>query len=140
MGPAVNDLVAGHIETMFAAVGTVLPLIKEGKVRAIALTGGTRLTGLLDIPVIAETLPSFNHREWFGVLAPPRTPRATINVLSQAISDALRSANVEDRLRRSLLVPMGSLPEETAEFLESERQRWRAVVDARSNLVMPLKP
>jgi tripartite-type tricarboxylate transporter receptor subunit TctC len=139
MGPAMNDLVAGHIETMFAAVGTALPLIEDRKARAIALTGGERLAHFPGVPVIAETIPAFSHIEWFGILAPPRTPPATVGALWQAISEALRSADVQERLRRSLLVPAGSTPKETATFLESERQRWRAIVEARSNAVTPGK-
>jgi tripartite-type tricarboxylate transporter receptor subunit TctC len=69
MGPAINDLLAGHIETMFAAVGTALPLIEDGKVRAIALTGGERVARFPGVLVISETLPTFNHLEWFGIMA-----------------------------------------------------------------------
>ena len=140
MGPAMNDLVAGHIETMFAAVGTALPLIEEGKVRAIALTGGERLARLPGIPVVAETIPAFNHLEWFGILAPPHTPPATVTVLWHAISKALRAPDVQERLRQSMLTPVGSSPAEATAFLEDERQRWRAIVEARSNPATTSKP
>jgi tripartite-type tricarboxylate transporter receptor subunit TctC len=133
MGPAINDLLAGHIETMFAAVGTALPLIEDGKVRAIALTGGERLARFPGAPVISETLPTFSHLEWFGIMAPPQTPATTVTALWQAISEALRTPDVQDRLRQSLLVPVGSAPAEATAFLESERQRWRAIVEARTH-------
>ena len=61
MGPAINDLIAGHIETMFAAAGTALPHIEAGKLRPIVLTGGQRLARFPGLPVITETVPSFNH-------------------------------------------------------------------------------
>src|SRR5262249_58494696 len=68
VGPAINDLVAGHIQTMFAAVGTALPHIEEGRLRAIALTGGERLARLPGVPVISESIPGFHHVEWFAVV------------------------------------------------------------------------
>jgi tripartite-type tricarboxylate transporter receptor subunit TctC len=135
MGPAINDLLAGHIETMFAAVGTALPYIEDGKVRAIAMTGGERLARLPDVPVISETLPEFNHVEWFGIVAPPRTPAATITTLWQAISEALRMPDVQDRLRQVLALPVGSSPAEAAVFIERERERWRLIVEGRRDQV-----
>jgi tripartite-type tricarboxylate transporter receptor subunit TctC len=131
MAPAINDLLAGHIETMFAAVGTVTPHIEDGKLRPLALTGGERLARLPGIPVISEMLPAFNHVEWFAIVAPPRTPAPTAFTLWQAISDALRSPDVEDRLRRAMVAPAGFSPAQTAAFIEGERQRWRAIVEAR---------
>jgi len=133
MGPAINDLVAGHIDTMFAAVGTALPHVEDGKVRPIALTHGPRLAEFPGVPVMSETLPVFSHVEWFAVVAPPRTPAATVTALSQAFSEALRSSDVQDRLRRALLMPIGNSPAEAATFVEGERERWRAIVEARTN-------
>lgn len=132
MGPAINDLLAGHIDTMFAAAGTALPHIDDGKLRPIALTGGERLARFSGVPVISEMLPAFNHVEWFAIVAPPRTPPPTVTALWQALSESLRSTDVQDRLQRSLLVPVGNPPAEAAAFLESERQRWRAIVEARA--------
>jgi tripartite-type tricarboxylate transporter receptor subunit TctC len=132
MAPAINDLLAGQIETMFAAVGTALPYIEDGKLRPLALTGGERLARLPGIPVISEMVPSFNHVEWFAVVAPPRTPMPTALILWQAISDALRSPDVQDRLQRAMVTTAGISPAETAAFVEGERQRWRAIVEARA--------
>jgi tripartite-type tricarboxylate transporter receptor subunit TctC len=106
---------------------------EDGKVRAIALTGGERLARFPGVPVVSETLPTFNHLEWFGIMAPPQTPATTVTALWRAISDALRAPDVQDRLHRSLSVAVGSTPEEAAAFLESERQRWRAIVEARTD-------
>jgi tripartite-type tricarboxylate transporter receptor subunit TctC len=131
MGPAINDLVAGHIQTMFAAVGTALPHIEEGRLRAIALTGGERLARLPGIPVISEIIPGFNHVEWFAVMAPPRTPASVVESISGAISEALRASDVRDRLERASLVTIGNKPAEAAAFIETERERWRAIVEAR---------
>jgi len=131
MGPAINDLVAGHIQTMFAAVGTALPHIEEGRLRAIALTGGERLARLPGVPVISERVPGFDHVEWFAVVAPPRTPASVVEPLSQAISEALRAPDVRDRIERASLVMIGNKPAEAAAFIANERERWRAIVEAR---------
>jgi tripartite-type tricarboxylate transporter receptor subunit TctC len=135
MGPAINDLLAGHIETMFAAVGTALPYIEDGKVRAIALTGGERLARFPGVPVISETLPSFSHLEWFGIMAPPRTPAPIVTALWQAVSEALQSPDVRDRLVQQMLVPVGSTPAEAAVFIRDEKERWRKIIEARKDVV-----
>jgi tripartite-type tricarboxylate transporter receptor subunit TctC len=131
MGPAINDLIAGHIEAMFAAIGTALPYIDDGKLRPLALTGGHRLARLPGLPAISETFPGFDHIEWFAVVAPPQTPRAPVKAIWQAIAEALRSPDIQDRLQQQMLVSGGSTPEETAAFLERERQRWHAIVEKR---------
>ena len=131
MGPAINDLIAGQIETMFAALGTALPYINDGKLRPLALTGGRRLARLPNLPVISETVPGFDHIEWFAVVAPPKTPRATVTAIWQAIAEALRSSDIQDRLQQQMIVASGSSPEETTAFLERERQRWRTIVEKR---------
>jgi tripartite-type tricarboxylate transporter receptor subunit TctC len=131
MGPAINDLVAGHIQTMFAAVGTALPHIEEGRLRAIALTGGKRLARLPGVPVISEIIPGYDHAEWFAVVAPPRTPVSVVESISQAISEALRAPDIRERLERASLVTIGNKPAEAAAFIESERERWRVIVQER---------
>ena len=129
MGPAINDLVAGHIQTMFAAVGTALPHIEEGRLRAIALTG-ERLARLPGVPVISESIPGFHHVEWFAVVAPPRTPAAVVEPISEPISEALREPDVRDRIERASLVTIGNKPAAAAAFIAGERARWRAIVEA----------
>jgi tripartite-type tricarboxylate transporter receptor subunit TctC len=131
MGPAINDLVAGHIQTMFAAVGTALPHIEEGRLRAIALTGGKRLARLPGVPVISEIIPGYDHAEWFAVVAPPRTPALIVESISQAISEALRAPDIHDRIERASLVTIGNKPADAAAFIEGERERWRAIVQER---------
>lgn len=132
MGPAINDLIAGEIETMFAALGTALPYIDDGKLRPLALTGGERLARLPDLPVISETVPGFDHIEWFAVVAPLHTPSATVTTIREGIAEALRSPDIRDRMQKQLLTPGGGSPEKTAAFFGRERQRWHAVVENRN--------
>jgi len=140
MAPAINDLLANHIQTMFAAAGTVLPQIQEGKLRAIAIAGGDRLAQLPEVPVIKETLPTFNHMEWFAIVAPPRTPPAIVDELWRAISEAAHEPEVQKRLKGLALVPVVNSPSEAAAFIKAERERWRAIVAARRERGEPAKP
>jgi tripartite-type tricarboxylate transporter receptor subunit TctC len=131
MAPAINDLLAGHIQTMFAATGTVLPYIDDGKLRAIAITGGDRLARLPGVPVITETVPGYNHIEWFAIVAPPRTPAPVVDAIWQALAAALREPEVRAWLRPTTLELVAGSPAEAAAFIEAERERWRAIAEAR---------
>jgi tripartite-type tricarboxylate transporter receptor subunit TctC len=130
MGPAINDLIAGHIQIMSAAVGTILPHVNAGEVRAIALTGGERLAQLPNVPLVSEFVPGYKDTVWFAVVAPPRTPASVVTKISQGISDALRSADIQSRLSENALIPIGNKPTEALAFIESERARWQTIVRA----------
>lgn len=131
MGPAVTDMVANHVQTMFAAAGTALPTVREGKLRAVAITGGDRLAALPDVAVIRETLPQFNHTEWFAIVAPPKTPAPIVAEISQAIAEAIRDPEISDRIKSLALQPIANNPTEAAAFIASETARWKKIVDAR---------
>ena len=140
MGPAINDLLAGHIETMFAATGTVLPHIDDGKLRAIAITGGDRLARLPGVPVITETVPGYNHIEWFAIVAPPRTPAPVVEAIWQALAAALREPEVQAWLQPTTLELVANSPAQAAAFIEAERERWRAIAEARRSRGEQTKP
>jgi tripartite-type tricarboxylate transporter receptor subunit TctC len=140
MGPAINDLLAGHIQTMFAATGTVLPHIDDGKLRAIAITGGDRLARLPGVPVITETVPGYNHIEWFAIVAPPRTPAPVVEAVWQALAAALREPEVQAWLQPTALELVANSPAQAAAFIEAERERWRAIVEARRSRGEQTKP
>jgi tripartite-type tricarboxylate transporter receptor subunit TctC len=131
MSPAITDIIANNVQTMFAAAGTVLPAIREGKLRAIAITGGDRLKPLPDVPVIRETVPAFDHVEWFGVVAPPKTPAPIVAELSKGIAEGMNQPEVRDKLTNLGFTVLANTPEEAAKFIAAERMRWKAVVDAR---------
>jgi tripartite-type tricarboxylate transporter receptor subunit TctC len=130
MGPAQRDLLAGHIDVMIDIAGNALPLIKDGQLKVLAVTGEKRLSALPDVPTVSETLPGFAHAEWFAMVAPPKTPPAIAAKISQAIAETLRLPEVAQRLQEFLVTPVGSSPAETAAFLKRESVRWRALIDA----------
>jgi tripartite-type tricarboxylate transporter receptor subunit TctC len=126
MAPALNDLLAGHVEMMFD--GNSLPLVQERKLKGLAVTGDKRAPELPDLPAIAETYPEVQATSWFGVVAPPRTPPEIAGKLSQAFAEILRTPEVEKRWRDMTLTPVGGTPEEIAAFFKVETERWRKVI------------
>ena len=116
MAPALNDLIAGHVEMMFDNLGNSLPLVKEGKLRGLAVTSEQRVPELPELPAIAETYPEVQATSWFAVVAPPKTPPAIAAKLSQAFAEILRDPEIE-RWREMTLTPVGGTPDEVGAFL-----------------------
>jgi tripartite-type tricarboxylate transporter receptor subunit TctC len=130
MGPAQRDLLAGHIDVMIDIAGNALPLINDGKLKVLAVTGEKRISALPAVPTVSETLPGFTHAEWFAMVAPPKTPPAIAAKISQAIAETLRLPDVAQRLQELSVTPVGSSPAETADFITRESDRWRKLIDA----------
>jgi tripartite-type tricarboxylate transporter receptor subunit TctC len=126
--PAIADLVAGHVDLMFDNVGNSLQHIRAGRLRALAIANEQRLAEFPDLPVMAETYPGFVATSWFALLAPPKTPTATVDRLWHAAVEALRMPEVEARLRGIGAAPGGSTPAATAAFLRQETERWSKVI------------
>jgi tripartite-type tricarboxylate transporter receptor subunit TctC len=130
LAQAVSDVTAGHVDMMFNNTFNVLPLIKDGKLKALGVDSAQRSAELPDLPAIAEQYPGFVVTAWFAVMAPPGTPAVIADKLSDAISDILREPEVSQRFRKFLAEPVGSKPGVTAAFIERERERWARMLDA----------
>jgi len=130
MAPAMNDLIAGHIDVMIDVFGNAWPNVKEGKLKLLAVTSPARLPEAPDVATVAETLPGYAHVEWFAIVAPPKTPAHIATKLSAAIAETLKLPDVAKRLRDYVLQPVGSSPSETADFVKGESERWRKVIEA----------
>jgi tripartite-type tricarboxylate transporter receptor subunit TctC len=128
LAPAMNDVVAGHVDLMFGNTFTVLPLIRSGKLRALGVDSGKRIVELPDLATISETFPGYVVTTWFAIVAPPKTPPEIAAKLSAAIADALREPDVVKKLRDLSAVPVGSSPAETAAFILRESDRWHQVI------------
>ena len=126
--PAVQDLLAGQVDLMFAAVGNVQQHIRAGKLKALGVTSTSRLPALPDVPTIAETLPGYESAAWFGLFGPARMPAELTQRLSDAARSAVQSAEVRKRIEHEGATPVGNSPEAFAKFVESEIQRWGVVV------------
>ncbi len=126
--PAVQDVLAGQVQLMFAAVGNVQAHIKAGKLKALGVTTTRRLPSLPEVPAIAETLPGYESSAWFGLFGPAGlTPD-----VAKRISDAARQAIAQPEMRRRLetegAIPVGNAPEQFSAFVQSEIVRWGKVV------------
>jgi tripartite-type tricarboxylate transporter receptor subunit TctC len=128
-GPALSDLLGGQIKVMFETTIAVLPHIKAGKLRAIAVTTGTRSPELPDVPTIAESgVPGYESIAWYGMAAPAGTPREIITKLNAETVKIMKSPEISKRLKEmgSHLEP-GS-PEQFAAFIKAETAKWAKVV------------
>jgi tripartite-type tricarboxylate transporter receptor subunit TctC len=129
-GPALNDVVAGHIPIMFDGVPSSLPLVRAGQLRALGITGLERLPSAPDIPTIAETIPGFEADGWFAVYAPAGTPEPIIAKLNAAINEVLKSAELRERYAELGAVAVGGTPEILRDRIASEVKKWAEVVAA----------
>jgi tripartite-type tricarboxylate transporter receptor subunit TctC len=127
LGPAVTDLLAGHVDMMFDNLGNSLPHVKAGKLRALGVAGENRIPELPDVPAINETYPGFVSTSWFAVVAPPKTPPEIAAKLSKAIGEILKLPELAEKLRDMSAIPVGSSPSETASFIKQDAERWRNV-------------
>ena len=126
--PAVQDVLAGQVELMFAAVGNVQAHIRAGKLRALGVTSARRLAAFPDVPAISEVLPGYESSAWFGLFGPAALDAATARRLSDAARQAVQVADVRRRLENEGYVAVGNAPEEFSRFVQAEITRWARVV------------
>jgi tripartite-type tricarboxylate transporter receptor subunit TctC len=127
--PAVQDLLGGQIKLMFDPVQSVLPHIKSGKIRAIAVSSARRSAVLPEVPTIAEGgVAGYETTAWWGVVAPAKTPRQIANRLHAAIGKALANADVKGRLADIGIETVGSGPDDFAAFQRAEIAKWGRAV------------
>ena len=130
-GPALVDLIAGQISTVFTGTAGILPHVQSGRLRVIGASSAKRIDVLPDVPTIAESgLPGFEVTQWWGVLAPTGTPRPVVNRINAAFAKALGSDDLKKRLAADGAEPAGSTPEEFQAFIKSEIARWAPVIRA----------
>jgi tripartite-type tricarboxylate transporter receptor subunit TctC len=128
-GPMVTDLLGGQTQATFTGATPLIPHIKQGKLRPIAVGGTKRIAALPDVPTVAESgLPGFETSQWYGILAPAGTPDAIVKKLNTELNRILKSPEVVERMTADGSVPQGSTPEEFAKFIASEQKRWGQVV------------
>ena len=130
-GQAVIDLLGGQVHTMFSGMSSVLPHVKSGRLRPLAVTGAQRWPAVPDVPTIAESgFPGFEASVWFGVLAPARTPKPIITRLNQEIIKALSLPDVRERLSNVGFEIVGKSPEAFSAYIKSEVTKWAKVAKA----------
>ncbi len=127
--PAVIDLVAGSVDVMFSPASTVLPHVKSGRLRALAVTTAARLPSLPELPTVAESgLKGYETITWFGFVAPAKTPPAIVTRLNAEIVKALALPDVRSQFELQGIEILGGTPERFADYIREEIAKWARVI------------
>jgi tripartite-type tricarboxylate transporter receptor subunit TctC len=127
--PAMNDLIGGQITMMFGALPTLMPQVKAGKLRAIAVTSARRSPSAPDIPTIAESgLPGFDINSWYAIMAPARTDPAVVAALAAEVKRIVSLPDVKQVLAAQGLTPVAMPPAELAAYIRKETAVWAKVI------------
>ena len=128
-GPALTDLLGGHVQIYFSSLPPAIGLVKEGKLRALGVTGPQRSSSFPDLPTVAEQgLPGFEAVLHYGIVAPAGTPRPIINRLNSALRAALDDAKVRGHIATEGAEPLPTSPEEYAADIDREETKWSTLV------------
>jgi tripartite-type tricarboxylate transporter receptor subunit TctC len=127
-GPAMVELIAGHVQVFVQSVVQGAPPIKDGRVRALAVLGTKRTQILPEVPVMAETLPGYEAGNWYGLVVPAKTPAAVQKRIHGEIVKVLRTPDIENRIVAQGAQPLTSTPPEFAAFVQSESAKWARII------------
>jgi tripartite-type tricarboxylate transporter receptor subunit TctC len=128
-GPALNDLLGGHIDGMFDAMPVMSAQVKGGKVTPIAVTSAKRSPALPDVPTIKESgFPDYEMYGWFGILAPAGTPTAVAQVLRDSVAKAVADKGVIETLAKQGMEPLATQPGDWAKYMQAELAVYRKII------------
>ncbi|MBI3045093.1 MAG: tripartite tricarboxylate transporter substrate binding protein [Betaproteobacteria bacterium] len=137
-GTAITELISGQVHLYFVSAGSVVPHIKAGRLRALAVTSAKPSAQFPALPPIAATLPGYEYVTVYGVFAPARTPAARINLLQKAIARAINTPDIKARFLASAVEPVGSTREALSAFRQSEMLRMGKII--RDTIRNPIRP
>lgn len=126
-GPIAIDLMAGHVMTSFSTMPPIIPHVRSGRVRAIAVTTEKRAAVLPDVPTIGETVPGYVMSTWYGAVAPAKTPREIVVRLNQEMLKALQLPDVKERLASLGAEIVGTSIEDTAKIFKADLEKFTKV-------------
>jgi len=129
-GPIAIDLMAGHVMTSFSTMPPIIPHIRAGRVKALAVTRDKRAAVLPDVPTIAETVPGYSMSTWYGAVVPVKTPRDIVTKLSQEMLKSLADPGVKERLASLGADIVASSPEQTAAIFKADIAKYTKVAKA----------
>jgi tripartite-type tricarboxylate transporter receptor subunit TctC len=130
-GALINDLISGQVPVSFASVTTVRQYVENGTLRGLAVTSGHRSPQLPDVPTVAEAgVPHYESSNWYGLVAPARTPPTVIARLNAAMRETLADPTIVAVLKQQGPEPAANSPEEFAGFIRSETEKWGQVMRA----------
>ncbi len=127
--PALTDIVAGQVSVMFDNLPSVLPFIKSGRLKPLAVSSAARSRALPEVPTVAESaLPGFDVTVWFAVLAPAATPREIVNRVNAEVVKAIKTQDMRERLAQQGAEAIGNTPEDFAAVIKRDLAKWAKVV------------
>jgi len=133
VAPATTDMIAGQVHVVTGTVPALAPFISEGRVRALAVTSAQRSSALPEVPGMAEAgFPDFNVLNYFGLVAPSRTPATVVERLNAAVARAVALPDVRERFARDAVEPATGSPADLARFIEQDYLGWQRVVSAQN--------
>jgi tripartite-type tricarboxylate transporter receptor subunit TctC len=128
---ALNDMLAGRVQFMFATIPSVIEQIRNGQFRAVAVTSTARSRSLPDVPTMVESgYPEFDASSWFGMVAPARTPPGIVNRIADDVHAIIREPRIERQMIEQGADPVGNGPQAFGAFIAREVDRWAAIVRA----------
>ena len=128
---AIPDLVSGKVDVMFDSLVTGLPHVKDGKLRALAVTSSLRTPLAPDLPAAAEVLPGFESTTWFGLYGPKAMPADIVQRVNSALNAALADADVKERFARLGAEPTGGNPQSFADMVRADSTKWKMIITQR---------
>src|SRR5688572_9531236 len=127
-GPALTDLLGGHVEAMIASAGLLLPHVKTGRLTVLAVTSKSRSDLVPGVPAVSELFPQFEVQSWVGMLAPAATPRGVIQRLNAEVNRALAVPDVKERFVQLGFEIVGSTPERFGRWVRDESVKWGKLI------------
>lgn len=129
-GPALSDLMAGHVQLFFDGIATSAPLYRSGKLKGIAISGDARSSAAPEVPTFAESgLPEMQAASWYGLVAPAHTPQAIIDLLNHATNEALLSPEVHARAEQDGAAAPTMSPTQFGELIERHTKTWGRIIE-----------
>lgn len=129
LAPALTELLSGEVQVMFSSAVAMLPQVKTGKLRAVAMTGAKRSPAIPDIPTVAEAgVPGYETGSWYGIVSPAGTPKPAIDRLSREVIAIIHTPDMTKRLEDEAIIPVGSTPGEFSAHIQQELARWAKVI------------
>jgi tripartite-type tricarboxylate transporter receptor subunit TctC len=130
LGPAINDIIAGHVDLMFDTPVTAVGLHREGRLKIVGVGTSERLRELPEVPTIAETLPGYRAVTWYAMVAPPQTPAALADRINRDVNEILGRPDFVEKARAIQMEPATKSRTEAAKFFAEETELWGKVIKA----------
>ena len=128
-GPALSDVLAGHVKVLFAPAVSSLQYIQTGRLKALAITGDKRLSSLPNVPTIAESgVPGYDSTVWYAMLAPPNTPREVVTRINAELLQILKDPSFKSMMSLNGIEPIGTSSEGLTSYINKETIKWSKVI------------